>query len=73
MNYYKKNNLHFATLRGYATAANTLFELQKYRPPIDFNNDSNMAGVITSNIIKGEYIDIQQAPLDSIIFVEIQW
>jgi hypothetical protein len=53
VHYYNKNNLRSTTLRGYATAINTLFELQKYRSPIDFNkDDNNMAGVIISNIIK---------------------
>ncbi len=34
INYYNKNNLRSAMLRGYAVAINTLFELRKYRPPI---------------------------------------
>jgi hypothetical protein len=31
VNYYNKNNLRSATLQGYATATNMLFELKKYR------------------------------------------
>ncbi len=49
-----------------------LFEFQKYRPPLDFNNNNNMVGVIISNIIKEENIAIQQAPLDNVILAEIQ-
>ena len=52
VNYYNKNNLRSATLHEYATAVNTLFELQKNRLPIDFNGNNNMAGVIINNIIK---------------------
>ncbi len=52
---------------------NTLFELQKYRPPINFNdNNNNMAGVIVSNIIKEENNAKQRAPLDNAIFAEIE-
>jgi hypothetical protein len=56
INYYTNNNLRSATLCGYATAVNTLFELRKYRPPIGFNDENNMAGVIINNIIKEENI-----------------
>jgi hypothetical protein len=51
-NYYNKNNLRFATLHGSTTAINTLFELQKYRLPINFNDNNNMAGDIINNITK---------------------
>ncbi len=56
VNYYNKNNLRFATLHGYAMTVNTLFELQKYRLPINLNDRNNMAGVIISNIIKEKNI-----------------
>jgi hypothetical protein len=56
VNYYKKNNLHSATLRGYAMVINTLLELQQYRPPINFNDNNNMVGVFIINIIKEENI-----------------
>jgi hypothetical protein len=72
INYYNKNNLQFAMLRGYAAAVNTLFELRKYRPPINFNDKNNMAGVIINNIIKEEKMAKQCAPLDSITFAKIQ-
>jgi hypothetical protein len=49
INYYNKNNLRSAMLRGYAAAVNTLFKLRKYRLPINFNDKNNMAGV-TMNI-----------------------
>ncbi len=54
VNYYNKNNLRSATLPGYATAIYRLFELQKYRLYINFNNNNNMAGVIINNIAKEE-------------------
>jgi hypothetical protein len=72
INYYSKNNLRSAMLRGYATAVNRLFELRKYRPPINFNGKNNMAGVIIHNIVKEENIAKQRAPLDSTIFTKIQ-
>jgi hypothetical protein len=72
VNYYNESNLHSATLCGYATAMNMLFELRKYRPPINFNDNHNIAGVIISNIMKEENIAIQQTPLDNSIFAEIQ-
>jgi hypothetical protein len=71
-NYYNKNNLRSAMLHGYATAVNMLFKLRKYRPPIDFNDKNNMAGVIINNIIKEENIAKQCAPLDSTIIAKIQ-
>jgi hypothetical protein len=51
INHYNKNNLCSATLSGYTKVINTLFELQNYRLPIDFDNNNNMAGVIINNII----------------------
>jgi hypothetical protein len=48
-----------------------LFELRKYRLPIDFNDKNNMAGVIINNIIKEENIAKQHGPLDSSIFAKI--
>jgi hypothetical protein len=52
-------------------AINMLFELQKYRLPINVDNNSNMAGVIINNIIKEENIAKQWAPLDNTIFAKI--
>jgi hypothetical protein len=72
INYYNKNNLQSAMLRGFATAVNTLTKLRNYRLPIDFNDKNNMAGVIINNIIKEEKIAKQRAPLDSTIFARIQ-
>jgi hypothetical protein len=72
MNYYNKNNLRSAILHGYAAAINTLFELRKYRPPINFNDKNNMAGVIINNIVKEENIAKQHAPLDSTILAKIK-
>ncbi len=63
INYYNKNNLRSAMLRGYAIAVNTLFELRKYRPPIDFKDKNNMVGVIINHIIKEENIAKQRAHL----------
>jgi hypothetical protein len=68
INYYNKNNMQSAMLRGYATAVNTLFELKIYRPLINFNDKNNMAGVIINNVIKEENIAKLHAPLDSTIF-----
>ncbi len=71
INYYNKSNLWSATLDGYTSAVNTLFECGNYRLPINFN-DKNMAEVIINNIIKEENIAKQCAPLDSTIFAKIQ-
>ncbi len=59
-------------LRGYAAAINTLFELRKYRLPINFNDKNNMVGVIINNIVKEENIAKQCALLDSTIFAKMQ-
>ncbi len=72
INYYNKINLRSATLPGYATAVNMLFELRNYRPPINFNDKNNMAGVIINYIVKEDKIAKQRAPLDSTIFAKIQ-
>jgi hypothetical protein len=69
---YNKNNLRSATLRGYAIAVNTLFELRNYRPLINFYDKNNMAWVIIDNIIKEENIAKQRALLNSTIFAKIQ-
>ncbi len=51
-----------------------IFFLESYANAfLGMNNDNNnMAGVFMSNIIKEENIAIQHAPLDNIIFAEIQ-
>jgi hypothetical protein len=49
-----------------------LFKLRNYRPPINFNDKNNIAGVIINNIIKEENIAKRCAPLDSTIFAKIQ-
>jgi hypothetical protein len=43
-----------------------------YRPPINFNDKNNMAGVIINNIIKEENIAMHHALLNSTIFGKIQ-
>jgi hypothetical protein len=44
INYSNKNNLQSATLHGYETAVNMLFELRNYRPRIDFNDEKIWLG-----------------------------
>jgi hypothetical protein len=72
IDYYNKNSLLFAMLHGYAATVNTLFELRKYRPPINFNDKNNMAGVIINNILKEVNIAKKRTPLDSTIVAKIQ-
>ncbi len=55
-------------LHGCAAAINMLFKIKKYRLPIDFNDENDMAGAIINTIIKEENIAKQHAPLDSTIF-----
>jgi hypothetical protein len=72
INYYNKDVLRLSTLRGYATAINTLFQLRGFKQPSDLSNPSNMAGIIINNLIKEETVASQRSPLDSTIFAELQ-
>jgi hypothetical protein len=49
INYYNKDILRLSTLRGYATAVNTLFQLRGLKQPTDLSNPSNMPGIIINN------------------------
>jgi hypothetical protein len=46
INYYNKDVLRSSTLRGYATAVNTLFQLWGFKQPTNLSNPSNMASII---------------------------
>ena len=72
INYYNKDVLRLSTLRGYATAVNTLFQLRGYKQPTKLSNPSNMPGIIINNLIKEETVASQRSPLDSTIFAELQ-
>jgi hypothetical protein len=72
INYYNKDVLQSSTLRGYATAVNTLFQLRGYEQPTELSNPSNMPGIIINNLIKEETVASQRSPLDSAIFAELQ-
>ena len=72
INYYNKDVLRSSTLRGYATAVNTLFQLRGYKQPTKLSNPSNMPGIIINNLIKEETVASQRSPLDSAIFAELQ-
>jgi hypothetical protein len=61
-----------STLRGYATAVNTLFQLRSFKEPTNLSKPSNMAGIIINNLIKEETLASQRSPLDSTIFAEFQ-
>jgi hypothetical protein len=69
INYYNKDVLRSSTLRGYATAVNTLFQLRGCKQPTELSNPSNMPGIIVNNLTKEETVASQQSPLDSTIFV----
>ena len=56
INYYNKDVLQSSTLRGYATAVNTLFQLRGYKQPTELSNPSNMPGIIINNLIKEETV-----------------
>jgi hypothetical protein len=73
INYYNKDVLWLSTLRGYATGVNNLFQLRGYKQPTELSNPSNMPGIIINNLIKEETVASQRSPLDSTIFVELQW
>ncbi len=60
-----------STLRGYATAVNTLFQLRGYKQPTKLLNPSNKPGIIINNLIKEETMASQRSPLDSTIFPEL--
>ena len=70
--YCNKDILRSSTLRGYATAVNTLFQLRGYKQPTELSNPSNMPGIIINNLIKEETLASQRSPLDSTIFTELQ-
>jgi hypothetical protein len=72
INYYNKDVLQSSTLHRYTTAVNTLFQLRSFKQPTDLSNPSNMAGIITNNLIKAETVASQRSPLDSPIFTELQ-
>jgi hypothetical protein len=72
INYYNKDVLQLSTLRGYATAVNTLFQLRGFKQPTNLSKTSNMPGIIINNLIKEETIASQRSPLDSTIFAELQ-
>jgi hypothetical protein len=72
INYYNKDVLCLSTLRGYATAVNTLFQLRGHKQPTKLSNPSNMPGIIINNLIKEETVASQRSPLDSTIFAELQ-
>jgi hypothetical protein len=72
INYYNKDVLRSSTLRGYATAVNTLFQLRGDKQPTKLSNPSNMPGIIINNLIKEETVASQRSPLDSTIFAELQ-
>jgi hypothetical protein len=72
INYYNKDVLQSSTLRGYATAVNTLFQLRGFEQPTDLSNPSNMPSIIINNLIKEETVVSQRSPLDSTIFAELQ-
>jgi hypothetical protein len=72
INYYNKDILQSSTLRGYATAVNTLFQLRSFKQPTNLLNPSNMAGININNLIKEETMASQHSPLDSTIFAELQ-
>jgi hypothetical protein len=72
INYYNKDILRSSTLRRYATAVNTLFQLRGYKQPTKLSNPSNMPGIIINNLIKEETVASQRSFLDSAIFAELQ-
>ncbi len=72
INYYNKDVLWSSTLRGYAIAVNTLFQLRGYKQPTKLSNPSNMPGIIINNLIKEETVASQRSPFDSTIFAEVQ-
>jgi hypothetical protein len=72
INYYNKDVLLSFTLRRYATAINTLFQLRGFKQPTNLSNPSNMACIVINNLIKEKTMASQRSPLDSIVFAELQ-
>jgi hypothetical protein len=72
INYYNNDVLQLSTLRGYATAVNTLFQLWGFKQPTNLSNPSNMAGIIINILIKEKTVASQRSPLDSTVFAELQ-
>ncbi len=72
IDYYNKDVLQSSTLRGYATAVNTLFQHRGYKQPTELSNPSNIPDIIINSLIKEESIASKCSPLDSAIFAELQ-
>ena len=72
INYYNKDVLRSKTVRGYASAVNTLFRLRGYKHPTDLSDGNNMPGIVINNLITQENVASQRAPLDNAIFAEIR-
>ena len=63
------NNLAIARI---PKAINTLFTLRTFKPPVDLNDENNIAGTLINNLIKEENIATHRSPLDNAIFAQIQ-
>ena len=67
-----KDGLQANTLQGYATAIETLFMPQGFKPPVDRFDSNNTGGIIITNRKREEDIVLQGYPLSSAVFAEHQ-
>jgi hypothetical protein len=67
INYYNKNNLQSATLRGYVTVVIMLFEIRNYRPPINFNKTTKIIWLGSSLITLSKKGTLQSSVLPSTV------
>jgi len=72
INYYNKIGVRAATVKGYADAVNTLFELRGFKPPANFSDPNNMVNILVTNLKREEDVAKQRSPLDNHIFALLQ-
>jgi hypothetical protein len=72
INYNNKQVLWSATVQGYTKVVNNLFKLRSFSPPADLSDPNNMMAILLNNMLWGEVITRQRAPLNNKIFAELR-
>jgi hypothetical protein len=52
VNYYNKQVIHSATVRGYPKVVNNLFKLRRFSPPANLSNPNNMTAILLNNMLR---------------------
>jgi hypothetical protein len=72
INYNNKQVLHSATVQGYTEAVYNLFKLRSFSTPANLSDPNNMSAILFNNMIRGEDIVRQCAPLNNDFFSELR-